>query len=178
MIDKRAQPFHGSRGKGLQPRTQELFEDLGILDKTVAAGGVYPPLRAYHPDGSYSDRDPVERLDPTPTEPYHLALMVPQFVTERIMRDRLAELGHMAEFGCELTGFEQDDNGVTARIAGPTGQATIRTRYLIGADGGRSFVRGALGVDFPRKDPGRACACGRCDIDRAGTRRVAPVQRW
>ncbi|WP_028003380.1 FAD-dependent oxidoreductase [Sinorhizobium meliloti] len=154
LIDKRAQPFHGSRGKGLQPRTQEIFEDLGILDKTVAAGGVYPPLRAYHPDGSYSDRDPVERLDPTPTEPYHLALMVPQFVTERIMRDRLAELGHMAEFGCELTGFEQDDNGVTARIAGPTGQETIRTRYLIGADGGRSFVRGALGVDFPGKTLG------------------------
>ncbi|MHC2259342.1 FAD-dependent oxidoreductase [Sinorhizobium meliloti] len=154
LIDKRAQPFHGSRGKGLQPRTQEIFEDLGILDKTVAAGGVYPPLRAYHPDGSYSDRDPVERLDPTPTEPYHLALMVPQFVTERIMRDRLAELGHMAEFECELTGFEQDDNGVTARIAGPTGQATIRTRYLIGADSGRSFVRGALGVDFPGKTLG------------------------
>lgn len=154
LIEKRAEPFHGSRGKGIQPRTQEIFEDLGILDKTVAAGGVYPPLRLHHDDGSHSDKDPIERLPPTPTEPYRLALMVPQFVTERILRDRLAELGPKTEFECELIAFEQDENGVTARIAGPTGEETIRTRYLVGADGGRSFVRRALGVDFPGKTLG------------------------
>jgi len=36
----------------------------------------------------------------------------------------------------------------------PTGEETIRTRYLVGADGGRSFVRGVLGVDFPGKTLG------------------------
>jgi len=51
-----------------------------------------------------------------------------------------------AEFGRELTGFTQDTEGVTARIAGADGEETVRTRYLVGADGGRSFVRRTLDV--------------------------------
>lgn len=47
LIEKRTTPFTGSRGKGIQPRTQEIFEDLGILNKVVAAGGLYPRLRTY-----------------------------------------------------------------------------------------------------------------------------------
>lgn len=154
MIEKQREPFRGSRGKGIQPRTQEVFEDLGILDKIVAAGGIYPPVREYRDDGSYVEKDVGERPDPTPAEPYHIALMIPQFLTERIMRERLSELGYEVEFGCELVGFEQGENVVTARFAGPDGEETVRVRYLVGADGGRSFVRGALGVDFPGKTLG------------------------
>ncbi len=47
LIEKMDRPFPGSRGKGIQPRTQEVFEDLGIIDRLVAAGGVYPPPREY-----------------------------------------------------------------------------------------------------------------------------------
>jgi 2-polyprenyl-6-methoxyphenol hydroxylase-like FAD-dependent oxidoreductase len=43
LIDKTNDPFRGSRGKGIQPRTQEIFEDLGIIDRIVAVGGLYPP---------------------------------------------------------------------------------------------------------------------------------------
>lgn len=154
LIEKMEKPFAGSRGKGIQPRTQEIFEDLGILDKIVAAGGTYPPLHAHHDDGSYTEKTVDEQYDPTPAEPYHIALMIPQFLTERIMRDRLAEMGHRVRFGCELIGFEQDEAGVTARLSGSHGEETIRARYLIGADGGHSFVRGALGVDFPGKTLG------------------------
>ena len=70
------------------------------------------------------------------------------------MRERLAELGQQVEFGCELIEFEQGENGVTARLAGPNGEKTVRARYLVGADGGRSFVRSALGVEFPGKTLG------------------------
>ncbi|EDU3770322.1 MFS transporter [Salmonella enterica subsp. enterica serovar Minnesota] len=57
LIEKRTTPFTGSRGKGIQPRTQEIFEDLGILNKVVAAGGLYPRLRTYRHDGSYVDSE-------------------------------------------------------------------------------------------------------------------------
>jgi 2-polyprenyl-6-methoxyphenol hydroxylase-like FAD-dependent oxidoreductase len=154
LIEKMAGPFHGSRGKGIQPRTQEVFEDLGILDKVVAAGGIYPLMRDYRADGSFVEKDFGERPEPTPAEPYHIPLMIPQFLTERIMRERLAELGSRVEFGCELIGFEQNRDGVTARLSGPNGEETLRVRYLVGADGGRSFVRGALGVGFPGKTLG------------------------
>jgi 2-polyprenyl-6-methoxyphenol hydroxylase-like FAD-dependent oxidoreductase len=154
LIEKLGAPFPGSRGKGIQPRTQEVFEDLGIIDRLVAAGGVYPPQREHREDGSYTESVMAEPRDPTPAEPYHIALMVPQFLTERVMRERLAELGHHVEFGCALIGFEQDEEGVTARLRDAAGEETVRVRYLIGADGGRSFVRGALGVDFPGKTLG------------------------
>ncbi|OWV75356.1 2-polyprenyl-6-methoxyphenol hydroxylase [Rhizobium sp. R339] len=154
LIEKLDDPFRGSRGKGIQPRTQEVFEDLGILDRIVALGGLYPRQREYSDDGSFTESDAVLREEPTPAEPYHLPLMVPQFLTEAAMRERLIELGHRPEFGCELIGFEQDEAGVTARLKSQSGEEAIRVRWLVGADGGRSFVRHALGIGFPGKTLG------------------------
>lgn len=154
LIEKMAAPFHGSRGKGIQPRTQEVFEDLGILDRIVAAGGNYPPERRYASDGSHVDTAVIEHRSPTPSEPYPTPLMVPQFLTESVMRERLAELGHAPVFGCELLGFEDDGGGVTARLAGRQGETMLRARWLVGADGGRSLVRHALDIGFPGKTLG------------------------
>ena len=154
LIEKSQQPFHGSRGKGIQPRSQEVFEDLGILDRLVALGGVYPTERRYRDDGSYSDADFVEAQAPTPAEPYQQPLMLAQFLTERVLRERLLELGHQPEFGCELVGFVQAQEGVTAQLVGPAGEERVRARWLIGADGGRSFVRRALDIGFPGKTLG------------------------
>jgi len=83
-----------------------------------------------------------------------LPVMVPQFLTERAMRDKLSELGHSAEYGCELLGFEQDETGVSARIQRHGVEENIRARYLIGTDGGRSVIRHALEIGFPGKTLG------------------------
>ncbi len=154
LIEKMDDPFRGSRGKGIKPRSQEIFEDLGVLDRIVAAGGVYPPDRRYRDDGSYQDSVGADAEAPTPAEPYHIRLLVAQFRTEGVLRERLAELGSRPRFGCELQGFEQDDAGVTARIVEHSGARTVRVRYLVGADGGRSFVRHALSIGFPGKTLG------------------------
>lgn len=154
LIEKRTTPFTGSRGKGIQPRTQEIFEDLGILNKVVAAGGRYPRLRTYRHDGSYVDSDIAHNTKPTHAEPYHLPLMVPQNVTETIMREQLKAWGHRVEFGCELLHFAQTPRTVTAYVAGPAGEEVIIAHYLIGADGGGSFVRKKLGVSFPGRTLG------------------------
>jgi 2-polyprenyl-6-methoxyphenol hydroxylase-like FAD-dependent oxidoreductase len=154
LIDKTDDPFRGSRGKGVQPRTQEIFEDLGIIDRIVAVGGPYPRQREYREDGRYAESDVVERQAPTAAEPYHIPLLVPQFLTERMMRERLVELGHSVEFGCELVGLNQDEDGVTARLVSKGREEIIRVRYLAGADGGHSFVRHALDIGFPGKTLG------------------------
>ncbi|MCQ8781624.1 FAD-dependent oxidoreductase [Mangrovibrevibacter kandeliae] len=149
LVEKLPEPFHGSRGKGIQPRSQEIFEDLGVLDRLVAIGGEYPPQREYRADGSYEESFVVEPVAPTPDEPYHIPLLVPQFLTERVLRERLAELGGAVEYGVELLGFEQDADGVTARLATAEGEETVRARLLVGTDGGRSFVRRSLVIAFP-----------------------------
>jgi 2-polyprenyl-6-methoxyphenol hydroxylase-like FAD-dependent oxidoreductase len=145
LIDAAPQPFYGSRGKGVQPRTLEVFEDLGVVDRMVAAGGAYPPQRVHRADGSFEDSPFQEISDPTPREPYRIPLMLPQHKTEAILRERLAELGHYPHYGEALEGFMQDESGVTAVVNG----APLRVRYLIGCDGGRSTVRQALGIGFP-----------------------------
>jgi 2-polyprenyl-6-methoxyphenol hydroxylase-like FAD-dependent oxidoreductase len=171
LIEKQLDPFRGSRSKGIQPRTQEVFEDLGVLDRVVGVGGEYPRLRTYQQDGSYVDAPVMEVSAPTPAEPYQLALMVPQFLTERVLRERLLELGVRPELGTELVAFEQDAAGVTARLAGTGGHRALRVRYLIGADGGRSVVRHALGVDFPGKTLGVRAVVA--DLDLSGLGRDA-----
>ncbi|MGI5226389.1 FAD-dependent monooxygenase [Actinoallomurus sp. CA-142502] len=134
----------GSRGKGLQPRTLEVFDDLGVLDAVLTAGAPYPPLRSYAGGEVVWEGRMHEPKEPTPEVPYPTAPMLPQWRTEQILRDRLAELGGRVERG-ELIDFEQDDDGVTAVLAGGE---RIRTAYLVGADGGRSVVRKRLGIGF------------------------------
>lgn len=168
LVDKLAEPFAGSRGKGIQPRSQEVFEDLGVVDRLVAAGGLYPPQRVYAADGRFEDSAMMESGDPTPAEPYRTPLMVPQFLTEAILRERLAELGRRPEFGRELIAFTQDRHGVTATVGDAKGRQAIRARYLVGTDGGRSFVRRRLGIDFPGKTLGIRALVADVFVDGVG----------
>jgi 2-polyprenyl-6-methoxyphenol hydroxylase-like FAD-dependent oxidoreductase len=165
LIDRLDQPFAGSRGKGIQPRTQEVFEDLGIIDRLFATGGLYPLQREYRDDGGVEERQEAAIDPPTAEEPYRAALMVPQFRTEAAMRDRLAELGHRPLYGRDLEGFDQDTGGVTVRIAGPDGLESLRCRYLVGADGGRSVVRHRLGIGFPGKTLGVRAVVADIELD-------------
>ncbi len=148
LVDKAEAPFQGSRGKGLQPRTLEVFEDLGVVDRMAAIGGPYPPVRTYAGD-AFADAPMIERQPATSAIPYAEPLMLPQNLTERVLRERLAELGARPKYGCELTSFEADHHGVTARLQTAAGIESLRVRFLVGADGGGSFVRHALGVGFP-----------------------------
>jgi 2-polyprenyl-6-methoxyphenol hydroxylase-like FAD-dependent oxidoreductase len=166
LIDQLDSPFAGSRGKGIQPRSQELLEDLGLLDRIVAIGGVYPPQREYRDDGSFVESPMMQTSPATAAEPYHIPLMVPQFLTERVLRERLAELGHAVEFGCTLAAFDQDEDGVTAQLDTAGGAQSVRALYLVGADGGRSFVRRALGMDFAGKTLGVRAMVADVHVDR------------
>lgn len=148
IIDKGAAPFTGSRGKGIQPRSQEVLEDLGVLDKIAALGGRYPPRRAYGPHGA-RDMEMMEARAASPAEPYIQPLMLPQALTEGVLRERLGEFGIHVEFGAELTGFDQRNDAVSASIQTAAGGETLNLRYLVGADGGASFVRKTLGIGFP-----------------------------
>ncbi|MEU8899681.1 FAD-dependent monooxygenase [Nocardia sp. NPDC048505] len=145
VIDRATEFFAGSRGDGIQPRTLEVFDDLGVLDAVLAAGIPAPVLRAYVGGEFAGEHRMAEPVEPTPAVPYPNLWMLGQSRTEQILRERLADFGVHVELGTALTAFEQDDAGVTATLA--TGD-TVRAAYLVGADGGRSTVRKALGIPF------------------------------
>ncbi|MEU9291826.1 FAD-dependent oxidoreductase [Streptomyces sp. NPDC048275] len=135
--------FPASRGKGIQPRTMEVFDDLGVLDAIRAAGGDYPVGMIWQDGkrmGEHQMFDPDEADDGSPVAgPW----MVPQWRTQEILFARLTELGGKVAFGRELVGITQDADGVTASFASG---APVRARYVVAADGGRSAVRRALGI--------------------------------
>src|SRR5215203_4815318 len=83
--------------------------------------------------------------------PYFLGIFQNQI--ERIMAAWLAELPVHIYYGSEVTGFAQDDDEVEVRIADG---GSLRARYLVGCDGGRSLVRKAAGIEFPGWDPTRS----------------------
>ncbi|WP_262699066.1 MULTISPECIES: FAD-dependent monooxygenase [Streptomyces] len=147
VVERGEALFPGSRGKGLQPRTQEVFDDLGVSDAVREAGGPYPPMLGWRDGQPLGTFQMIERADPAPDRPYHEIWMLPQWRTVEILYARLRELGGGVEFGTALTGLEQDADGVTAHLAyGDGSTGTARAAYLVAADGGRSTVRRALGI--------------------------------
>lgn len=160
LVERQDRLSPGARGTGLQPRTLEVYDDLGVLPAVRAAGGPYPPMATWR-DGRIAETfEMVERVAPTPHTPYANVLMVPQWRNAELLHARLAELGGSALLGTELTSFRQDADGVTAELTSLADGTvrTVRARYLVGADGGRGVVRRRLGVPMsgPDLEPGAA----------------------
>jgi 2-polyprenyl-6-methoxyphenol hydroxylase-like FAD-dependent oxidoreductase len=143
VVERDGTLFPGSRGKGLQPRTMEVFDDLGVLGAIHAAGGGYPVGMVWQDGERLGEHHMFDPAEPSEDAPYNEPWMVPQWRTQEILLARLQELGGTVTFGREVVGLAQDADGVTAHFA--SGEP-VRARYLVAADGGRSAVRRALGI--------------------------------
>lgn len=152
LVDESPEPFAGSRAKGLQPRTLEVFEDLGVLEKVLACGSDYPRFRVHVGPLSLPAGGLNKIVAPTPAVPYPNLWLLPQWRTSTLLRERLAELGGRVEHGVGLTGFAQERDGVTATLSGPASEERVRAHYLVGCDGSHSFVRRQLGVKLVGDD--------------------------
>jgi 2-polyprenyl-6-methoxyphenol hydroxylase-like FAD-dependent oxidoreductase len=149
LIEAAPGPQPGSRGKGIQPRTLEVFGDLGIVDRVLANGRLAMPIRSTAPDGQVTlgGAEP-EALRNRPDIPYTTSLITPEWRTEEALRLRLAELGGAVEFGAALVGLEQSDRGVSAVVVKGGETETVTAGWLVGCDGGHSIVRKQAGIDF------------------------------
>ncbi|MEV4245616.1 FAD-dependent monooxygenase [Streptosporangium canum] len=188
IVEQRPTPQTGSRGFTLKPRSLEVLDDLGVAHRVLAAAQVQSRTRFHLGEPLLFDLR-VPPAAPSPQRPYPNSLAIPQWRTEAIMRERLAELGGMVEFGCRLTGFhsgdDRDENlgedlgdapGVTATLQRDGVTETVRASYLVGADGGRSTVRRRLGLAFPGStDDARALIA---DVHVDGPRHRDAVHFW
>ncbi|MEV7423097.1 rifampin monooxygenase [Streptomyces sp. NPDC091212] len=138
VLEKEAEPTGFVRALGLHVRSIEVMDQRGLLERFLAHGRRYP-VRGFF---AAIDKPAPDRLDTR--HPYVLG--IPQPTTDRLLAERATELGAEMERGRELVGLSQDDHGVTAELADGT---RLRSRYLVGCDGGRSTVRKLLGVGFP-----------------------------
>ncbi|GHG66179.1 FAD-dependent monooxygenase [Streptomyces griseocarneus] len=149
IVDRSERGFPGSRGTGIQPRTLELFDDLGVLDAIMAGSGPVPAIQSWIGAERAESWKLAESADDSPAIPYPDTRMLPQWRTVEILCARLEELGGHVDFSTELTGFTQDPDGVTGTLRHADGtEETVRAQWLVAADGGRSEVRRTLGVPF------------------------------
>ncbi|QBD80697.1 FAD-binding protein [Ktedonosporobacter rubrisoli] len=144
IIDKLPEPPIGSRARGLSPRSQEIFEDLGVLAElsTYAEPGL--PWRIYGSNNQLvREIDPAANADvsPTPDAPYRSFLQVSQRYTDAVLRKCLASHGVDVEWDCQLVALTQQAEHVIAQVLHAGKHETIQARYLVGCDGGHSAVR-------------------------------------
>jgi 2-polyprenyl-6-methoxyphenol hydroxylase-like FAD-dependent oxidoreductase len=143
LIDAAETPFQGSRAKGIQPRTLEIFDDLGVIDSILADGGLYPKFRIHAGPLSLRLGSLGSARQSTENVPYPNLWMLPQLRTESILRQRLLAWRVQVEFGKGLVTFQQDQRCIEAKLS--NGE-TVRAAFLIGCDGGHSTVRKVLGL--------------------------------
>lgn len=142
VVDKEEKAGEQSRALLLWTRTLELLARGGITPALIEAG------EKLNASSIYSGKTLIGRLDFVGIDSeYRYAVLLPQARTEAILEANLAKLGVNVERGAELTGFTSDAHGITATVTHPNGKAeAIRAAYLIGCDGGGSFVRRTLGI--------------------------------
>jgi len=133
----------GSRAGGFHARTIEVLDQRGVADRFLAEGQVAQVA---------TFGTTVLDMSDFPTRhPYSLGIWQNQI--ERIMADWIAELPVRIYYGREVTGFAQDDTGVDVELSD---DQSLRARYLVGCDGGRSIIRKVAGIEFPGWDPTRS----------------------
>lgn len=144
----------GSRAGGLHARTVEVLDQRGVADRFLAEG---------RPAQAATFGTTVLDMRDLPTRhPYALGLW--QNAIERILAGWIGELPVDVRYGAEVTGCSQDPTGVDVRLAGGE---TLRARFLVGCDGGRSLVRRECGIDFPGLEATRSNLIA--EVDMAGT---------
>ncbi|WP_233362293.1 FAD-dependent oxidoreductase [Streptomyces sp. GMR22] len=145
VVDKATAPFNGSRGKGLQPRTLEVLDNLGVAGRLITLGRFRLPVRFHNADDTFQDVDLSGDAEPTPDSPYARTLLIPQWRVEETLRERLDQLGATVEWNRPVVDLVRHTGHVEAVFADG---ARATARYVIGADGGSGAVRRLLDVAF------------------------------
>ncbi|MDX3365693.1 monooxygenase [Streptomyces sp. ME02-6987-2C] len=145
VLERRTEPQRDSRALSLHPRSVELMDQRGLLDRFLPLGRTVP---GWHFAGLRTQLD-FSALDSR----HGYTLFLAQARTEAILERRAHELGVEISRGHEVLGVRQDGDGVEVEVRAPGGGTeTAHSLYAVGCDGGRSIVRQAAGIGFPGTD--------------------------
>ncbi|CAB3756358.1 FAD-dependent monooxygenase [Paraburkholderia solisilvae] len=146
IVDPKPGAVIESRALGIHARTLEFLHFLGLDEQFIRAGRATRYMRFHRPERELFALDFDVLRDQT-DYPYYLIL--PQSRTEALLIQHLESQGLTPEWGISLASLEHDSDGVDVTLHDAAGDAhTRRYRYVIGADGANSAVRGALGIAF------------------------------
>jgi 2-polyprenyl-6-methoxyphenol hydroxylase-like FAD-dependent oxidoreductase len=135
-----------SRAFATMARTLEVLDARGIADDLLAQSHKAPGVTIF--GGARID---LTHLD----SPYPFAMITPQTNVDQAIAAYAVAQGADVRRGMAVVALDQDDDGVTVTARPHEGDANDRQRwrakYVIGADGAHSSIRGLVGAEFPGK---------------------------
>jgi phenol 2-monooxygenase len=171
IIDKRALPVQTGHASGLQPRTQEIFHTMGIVNKLTAQAGQARETAFWGPDAN-GERDVKSSVNGaaksgitrtsvgveiTNATPYPCACVNHQGNVEATFDDELRKREHIVQRPVELLHYEYTDEcnhpiRVHVKDRNTGAISTWQCRYLFGSDGAASVSRRVAGISSQRHD--------------------------
>ena len=147
IIEKKESTTPYSKAIGVQARTLEIYEQIGLADKLIELGEIADKVRMFA-GGKVRGEAEFEDLGKG-LSPYPYILIVEQGLHENLLYDHIKSHGADVRWGTELTSFGQDEAGVTATLkSADGGSESIHAKYLVACDGAKSLVRHSLGLEF------------------------------
>jgi 2-polyprenyl-6-methoxyphenol hydroxylase-like FAD-dependent oxidoreductase len=152
-----------SRAIGIHARTLEVFDQLGIVDQFLELGHRVDGL-AVHRRAGHPVRIHFSGID----SPYPFMLTLSQAETQRILEERLEELGVKVRRGVRVLDLLEDGDGVAMRTIqfGEERERTVQADWVVGCDGAHSMVRQSLGLSFEGDDYSQDWLMAEANIDR------------
>ncbi|GAA4359742.1 FAD-dependent monooxygenase [Variovorax defluvii] len=148
IIDRHAHPARETRALGVQARTLEIYQKLGVVEQALALGKRGDGANLWA-DGRRMARVPLADAG-SRLSPYPFILILGQDDNEKILGARLREFGLSVDWNTELKAFTQTPGGVVATLQRADGSLReVKAAWIAGCDGARSAVREQSGIGFP-----------------------------
>ncbi|WP_394827992.1 FAD-dependent monooxygenase [Pendulispora albinea] len=154
VLERLAIPDPDRKARGVGPLAAEALARRGLGER-IAAHDIAGRADFRRDHGSDKKHFAwIHKIDPAlQEEPHRQGALIWQPALVQLLTEFISELGVAVRRGHAVTALTQDNHAVTSTVLGPDGEYRIRTRYLVGCDGGRSTIRKLADFDFPGTAP-------------------------
>src|SRR4029078_11464310 len=145
VIEKNATGTPFSKAIGVQARTLEIYDQLGLAQPAIQRGTIANRVRLIE-GGEVRGEMHLANFGRDMSEfPY--MLMLEQSKNEELLYEFIRSHNREVFWNTESESFSQNASGVPAQVKLPSGESqTIEGKYLVGCDGSKSIVRHELGL--------------------------------